>query len=260
MTTPNTGDKSVNTGNAPAAQGQGAQGATPAPENKGAQGQGQPANQDSKTVPITALHEERDKRQSLQTELDQLKKVVESYTNHQPQYQQQQQYGYQPAQQQQYYQQPQPQVNTQQQLEELWERDPVKAFRTEMSAALQWRDWVETKTDSQIDGAKARYSDFDKYETQVRRYIRQLPLEQRAGDAIVDAAYYIVKGQNADNIVKAHEQELLEKIRRGEQVQGFQQGGSGSPAPADGDKYSEQEIKAAEAMGIPITEYVKFRK
>jgi GH24 family phage-related lysozyme (muramidase) len=260
MTTPNTGDKGTNPGGTPNAQGQGASGGTPAPQNQGAQGQGQPANQDPKTVPITALHEERDKRQALQSELDQLKKIVEGYTRNPQQFQQQQQfqpsYGYQQPQQQ---YQPQQQAFTQERLEQLWEQDPVKAFRTEMSAALQWRDWVETKTDAQMDDAKTRYSDFDKYEPQVRRYIRQLPIEQRAGESIVDAAYFIVKGQNADNIVKARETELLEKIKRGEQIQGFQYGSAGTPSP-DGDKYTDQETKAAETMGIPVAEYVKFRK
>jgi GH24 family phage-related lysozyme (muramidase) len=264
MTTPNTGDKGTNTGGTPNVPGQGTPGGTPAPQNQGAQG-GQPANQDQgKTVPITALHEERDKRQSLQTELDQLKKVVEGYTKNpvppNPYQQPQPQYGYQqPQQQQGFGYMPQPPADSVQRLEQMWEQDPVKAFRTEMAAALQWRDWVETKTDTQIDAAKSRYTDFDKYETQVRRYIRQMPLEQRAGEAIVDAAYYIVKGQNADNIVKAREAEILEKIKRGEQVQGFQYGGSGTPSP-DGDKYTADEAKAAEAMGVPIAEYMKARK
>ena len=68
-------DPKAGAGNANPASDPNAQGksGTPSPEaGSGAPGGGQP----DKTVPITALHEERDKRQALQAQLDQFKQIM----------------------------------------------------------------------------------------------------------------------------------------------------------------------------------------
>jgi hypothetical protein len=141
----------------------------------------------------------------------------------------------------------------------MWQTDPMKAMRTELSAFAQWIDYTDNVVDNQIDQAKSQYSDFGNYEGGIRRYIKQLPREQRANQGVVDAAYYIVKGQNADNLIKTKEQEILDKIRRGESVQGLQ-GYSGSPAPTGQPQFSEDEKKIAEAMNITPEEYIKYRR
>lgn len=228
---------------------------TPSPQ-EGASGQQSP----QKTVPIPALHEERDKRQAAEAQNSQLTAEIENLKNllqeqatratQYPQYQQPDPY-----------QAPQmPQEDPRVKLDRLWEEDPRKAFQTEMGMAFQWRDWVDGSVDAQIEHAKSTHQDFGNYEGSVRKYVRALPLEERARPNIVEAAYFMVRGQKVDDLIKSREQQILEKIRRGESIQGFNSGTYGTPPPVQGAQITEDERRVAEAMNMPPDEYLKWRK
>ena len=207
---------------------------------------------DQKTVPLAALHEEREKRQALQAEMEQLRDMVMSNANApQNQYGQQQQYGQPP--QQQFAPPPQDQ------LAALWEQDPRKAVQAEVAMAFDWRDRVEANLDYEIEMAKKQNPDFVKYEPEIRNYIRRVPVTQRGNRGLANMAYFVVKGQRGDADWKIRESELREKLKRGESVQGVS-GTLGTPAPASGPQYTEDESKVAAAMGMSVEDYVKNRK
>lgn len=251
MTTPNSGDV-LKPGSSPQDLQGGNPGAgTPDPNNTGASG-GQPGQGH---VPITALHEEREKRQALQAETQALKEQLQYLQNmvgHQ-----------QPSAGNQYgnvYPQ-QPPVNSgNDQINQLWETDPRRAVQAELMMGLQWYDQVNSHLDMQEESVAAKHPDFDKFRSEVRRYVRSLPATERAKPGVVELAYYACRGQKVDDIIQARQQELLDKIKRGESVQGFDyQGASSPPQPKQG-KLNEDQKKVAAAMGVSEEEYMKYVK
>jgi len=228
---------------------------TPAAVKPGAPGVAQPdPNDASKTVPITALHEERDKRQALQVQLDVLKGVVGTNV----------QYDHlgnpvsTPT-------APTPttpgQQNVTEQLDNLWEQDPRKAMQTELQLAMQWYDGVSVQIDNQESDAMKKFPDYMTYRPEIKAYLNRLPLNQRSKNGVVDLAYYAVRGQNVDTITQKVQKDLLDKIRRGEAVQGLGPVGTASASiqPKPTQLTSEQKTAAA-ALGIPEDEYLKHMK
>lgn len=204
-----------------------------------------------KTVPLAALHEERNKRQELQAELEILRQVAGDnvlfdingrpvQATHQPQ---------QPVQQ----QQP---ASANAELEKLWEEDPRKAVRVEIMAAMSYRDQQEANVDSQIQAASTKHEDFSHYEQTIRQYIRALPLEQRSKPGVVDLAYYVVKGQNSSSAIERAKTEMLKKIQAGQGVQGLQPGTLPPNPTPKGPEITEEQMRVADAMGLTIEQYM----
>ncbi len=223
--------------------------ASPAGAKPDAQG-GQPANTDQR-VPIQALHEEREKRQALQAQTEllqsQLREMQETLASLKggPQ---QGGYGIQGG----------VNPNPNQQLEELWETDPRRAMQTELMMGLNWLDSVNAALDTQEDEVQKKHPDFKDYRSQVRRYLRTLPTQERAKPGVVQLAYYVVRGQKADDLWKQREAELLEKVKKGESIQGLTTGITSTPTqPAEPVKLTDEQLRAATAMGISPEEYAK---
>ena len=161
------------------------------------------ATKEGTTVPLPELMEERQKRQeqeklneSLRAELEAMKKVAPAPVTTTPQ------------------------QDWQKQVEQLWETDPRKAVQAEIMAAVTWYDSVAANIDAQEHNLSSKYTDYNNYRNEVRKYVRSLPIEQRMKEGIVELAYYAVKGQKVDStmeeIRKKMEQEILDKINRGE--------------------------------------------
>ena len=152
-----------------------------------------------------------------------------------------------------------PQTDMQQKLNELWETDPRKAVQTEMMMGFQWYDKVNSSLDLQRSSCRTKYSDFNTYENQALQYVRTLPLEQRAKDGVIELAYLVQKGQNSDSIYKQAQDDIIRKLRAGESIQGIGATQPQSITP-EGKQPTADEAKVAEAMGIPLAEYAKYRK
>jgi hypothetical protein len=206
-------------------------------------------------VPITALHEEREKRQALQAEMEALKRIAGQNVlfdingNPVPN----------PAQ-----AQP-PQNDFAKQMDQLWETDPRKAVQAELMAALSWYDDINAKIDYQEGALAQKYADFNNYRTEVRQYVRSLPPDQRTREGIVELAYYAVRGQKMDSIInktKAEmEAEIMRKIQAGEYAAGLPVGGASQPPIIPGAVTLTQEQKnACLALGITEADYIKNMK
>jgi hypothetical protein len=223
----------------------GTPGATPTPgaTTPGAPGTATPAIDAQKQVPIHVLHDERDKRQALQAELDSLKSALQTH-------------------------QPAPQAPVQQpvgidrkQLDEMWENDPRKAMQTELMMAVNWYDKTNTQLNLQKGEVMNKHADYGKYNNKVDAYLANLPLEQRSKPGVVELAYFAVKGQNAESLEAEITQKIIDKIKRGEQVQGLGAGTIPAPAttPQQGELTQEQ-LNAAAAMNVSPEEYMKYVK
>jgi len=203
-------------------------------------------------VPITALHEERDKRQSLQAEIEVLKRVAGQNVLYDAT-------GAPVA------QSPQvapPQNDYAKQLDELWESDPRKAVQAELMAAINWYDKVNSDIDFQEGQLADKYADFNTYRTEVRRYVRTLPPEQRTKPGIVELAYYAIRGQKVDGIIsktKADiEAEMMRKYQAGELAAGLPPGGVSAPPAVPGAvALTPDQKNACLALGITEADYVK---
>jgi len=213
-----------------------------------------PPAQEGTQVPITALHEEREKRQQLQAQLEAMKKVMSNNVlfdmNGNPVMQQQPQ------------QQPQQQAY-QQELEKLWESDPRKAVQAEIYAAMSWRDRVDADVESQASEVSGKYPDFNPLRPEIMNYIRTMPLEQRNRPGIIEAAYYFIRGQKVDNIIAQKQQELeaeyLRKFQAGELAAMLPPGSvSTPPSPSGAVTLTQDQKNAAAAMRIPEADYAKW--
>jgi hypothetical protein len=201
--------------------------------------------EEPKVVPITALHEERTKRQELEAEMQMLKQnAATMQTQHvQPQQQQQQQ------------------IDPQQirkEIDELWDNDPKKAVQAEIMVALDWRDRVDASMDSEADGLSQKYADFGNYRTQAQQYIRSLPLEQRARPGVMELAYFIVRGQNVDTLIEQQKNELYQKFQAGEiagQSVNIPAGSYVPPSPTGQVVLSEDQLKVANMMNLTPEAY-----
>jgi hypothetical protein len=206
--------------------------------------------QEEKTVPITALHEEREKRQALQAELEAMRRVAGQNVlydiNGNPVYQQ-------PPQQQ--------QSDPMKEIEKLWETDPRRAVQAEIYTAMSWRDRQDAIVDQQENQLSTKFADFNNYRNEVRSYIRSLPIEQRSNPGVVELAYYVVKGQKVDNIMARTRQDIeaeyLKKIQAGEFAAGLPAGGFSQPVVQQGVTLTPEQMKAADAMGMSHVDYAK---
>ena len=150
-----------------------------------------------------------------------------------------------------------PLAETAQRLSELWESDPRRAMQTELQMALRWYDQSNSQVDSQADEIAKKFADFNTYRSDVLRYLRTLPMENRNRPGVVEAAYFYVKGQKVDDLINLSKEQLIAKLRAGEKVQGLEgMVASGAPAPKANEPSADQ-IKAAGAMGMTIEEYMK---
>ncbi len=203
-----------------------------------------------KVVPIEALHEERSKRQALDNQLAQLKAVLGD------------KFAYDangnvvqinaPA--------AQPQQNQfAEEVEKAWVDDPKKAVRMEQMAALNWIDATYQKLEEQKDVLATKVSDFGQFERAVNKQLRSMTLEQRAQPGAVEYAYTLVKGRTPSNLEeqkKVWEAEYRAKQAAADAAQGIP-GGTFSVPPSNGIKApTNDQLKAAAAMGIKIEEYM----
>lgn len=212
-----------------------------------------PPAEENKTVPISALHEEREKRQQLQAELEALRKVAGQNVlfdiNGNPvQVQQHQQ---------------QPQQDYRQEIEKAWETDPKKAVQMEIFTAMAWRDQQEARIDAQEADIARKYPDFNVYRPEVRQYLRTVPLEQRANPGVVEMAYYVVRGQKVDSIIaktrEGLEAEYMAKMGAGQMGQALPGGTMGQiQAPQGAVTLTPDQKNACLALGISEADYVKF--
>ena len=198
------------------------------------------------TVPISALMEEREKRQALQTELESLKTTVTQIQQRQ---------------------QPIPTAPQQSpdalkaQMDKLWQEDPRKAVQMEIMMASQWSDNVNTQVDGEAEQLSSKYKDFNDYRNTAMRYVRALPLEQRARPGIVEMAYLVTRGQNVDQIIENQRQIMQTQFQQNPAAFQMPAGASaGSTAPTGGPQPTEAQTRAAAAMKVPIAEYMKWVK
>lgn len=204
--------------------------------------------EEPKQVPITALHEERTKRQDLEAEIAQLKQNVAGIQQ-QPQQQQQQQ-----------------QIDpneVRKQIDELWDSDPKKAVQAEIMVALDWRDRVDASMDNEADGLSQKYADFGNYRTQAQQYIRSLPLEQRARPGVMELAYFIVRGQNVDTLIEQQKNDLYQKFQAGEiagQTVSVPPGSYVPPPPTGQVVLTEDQLKVASMMNLTPEAYASAIK
>ena len=221
--------------------------------NTGAQGD-QPAN--TGQVPIHALHEEREKRQALQAETQTLKEQMQEMKSAMAHMQQGNNQSIQPTGINvggQIY----PQQQSNRNLEELWESNPRQAMQTEIMMAVNWYDKVSTQLDSQEESLASKYPDFNSYRPEVRKYLRTLPAAERAKNGVVELAYFLVRGQNSEKIWDKRQTDLLDKIRRGEEVQGLRVGTTSVSAQPKATKVTSEQHNVAVAMGMSDEEYLK---
>jgi len=216
---------------------------------QGASSQPTDAKGGQQTVPLAALHEEREKRQALQAEVEQLKNLVQQSVYQQPQQQQQ-------------YQAPQPQQQVQnpahQELERLWESDPRKAVQGEILLAMDWYDRINAGLDSQADQLSQKHPDFNNYRSQAYQYMRSLPLTQRSNPGALELAYFVVRGRNTDSIVKSREQELYQQFQQNPAQFQTPPGMSSQPqVPQGGVQLTDEQRAVAAVMGMSEDEYAR---
>lgn len=191
-------------------------------------------------VPLPALQEERTKRQELEAEVGRLRAQVGQ------------------VQQQQHQPQAVAQVDPKVELEKLWDTDPRKAVQVEIMYAMDWRDRVDASLNAQADQLALKYPDFNNYRSSTLGYIRTLPAHQRGAAGILEAAYYMVRGQNVDQLLQARETELLDKYRRGEitaQQLAVPAGSFSTPASPQGTTLTADQLAVAGAMGMSPEAY-----
>jgi len=144
------------------------------------------------------------------------------------------------------------------QLEELWETDPRRAMQAEMMMGFQWYDQTGGQVEDEMDRAAKEFKDFDKFRPDVRKYLRTMPPQERPKPNVIRLAYFAVRGQNVDSLWKEKQEELFRKIKSGEQVAGFNSGTTPSSTAPKQKSLNEEQTKAAEAMGVPLDEYLKY--
>jgi len=239
----------------------------PAQNNSQQPGQAGATKPDQKEgyVPLPALQEERERVRELKEQLANLTSVVQEMQNrgannsmYPPQQYPQQQMM--PRQNQNFYpaQSFQNPISMQQQAEQMWEDDPVKATAWMVEAGIQNYDSVQRIVDHQKAQVMAKYKDYANYATDIDNYVRALPPSQRAQQGIIDMAYFLVKGQKVDNLTQQAQKDLLDKMRRGESVEGVR-GTYTAPVNTENQTLTPEEQNAAMAMGLKPEEYMQYR-
>jgi hypothetical protein len=226
------------------------------PQVPASQGQSTPektgvSSNDVKTVPLPALQEERARRQeeqsarqSLEAEVAELRRLVNNTQM-----------------QQQFVQQPQPiapRVDPREELNKTWEEDPRQAVQLEIMYAMDWRDRIDSGLEVQADALARKYPDFNNFRSVALGQVRSLPLNQRGSQGILEAAYFMVRGQNTDSIIQQREQELLERYRRGDfNAAGLATapGSFSTPSAVEGVALSQDQLNTAYAMGLTPEQY-----
>lgn len=207
-----------------------------------------PVNPPAGMVPISALHDERTKRQELAAEVERLRAQVSAP----PQMQLPQQ------------QQNISQVDPKVELERLWDTDPRKAVQVEIMYAMDWRDRVDASLNQQADQMATKFSDFNNYRSAAMSYVRSLPAHTRGQQGLIEAAYYMLRGQSVDSVWKTREAELIERYRRGEIPAAALQQPAGTftapPAQPGSVTLTQDQINAANAMGLRPEEYAAHIK
>jgi len=216
---------------------------------------------DAATVPIAALHEERTKRQALDTKLAQLTAIFGD------KFKVDEQGNVVSIQQAPAVATPQAPQGQEQYLKELnkaWEEDPRKAVNMEMMMALNWYDSLNTALETQKEVVKTRYPDFGNFEAEINRHLKKLPMDQRSQAGAVELAYLVIKGTKADSLLQSEKDkavaELIKRIQAGEQIQGITSGTVSVPSSTSGPKPTQEQIQAANAMGMKIEDYMKHTK
>ena len=209
---------------------------------------------DAKMVPLEALHEERTKRQAMETKMAQM----ESMFGGQYRMEGDRIVPNQPV-------QPPPQQSSGDaemtaKLEKLWDEDPKQAVRTEQMLALQWYDNLQSAVEAQKEDIKSKYQDFATYESEINKYVKRLPLAQRAQNGAIELAYLVVKGQNSrgseEAIKKAAYDEFVRKMAAGEAIQGVPAGSFSQPPASPSNQPTDAQAAAAGAMGLTVEEYM----
>ena len=201
-----------------------------------------------KMVPLAALQQERDVIRDLKAQVE-LLQSMNPYGNQAPP-QRPIDHGF-------GVEQP-PQNNQRAQMDQLWEQDPKRAMQAEISMALNWYDRTNASLDMQEEQVATKHTDFGNYRGQVRQYLRTLAPEHRTKPGVVEMAYYLAKGQKTDDLVNMSKEELIQRIKAGEDVQGFTQGAGAAPQPApQAGRPTQDQINAARAMGQDVDEYMK---
>lgn len=223
---------------------------------------------DGKTVPITALHEERDKRQALQAQLNNMNAALASkgievefdasgnvvVKNPDPD--------------------PAPAGTgtplnngmTREQLEAMWETDPKAAMRAELMTGLTWLDGVNMQLRLVEAEFAKKHPDYAQHQTEILKYLAKVSPAQRADPSIIQVAYNAVRGSssNLDALIEAKVQEKLALMGKGNSAHaaaGIPFGGSsgsGSGAAGDVGKLTTDQIAVAAAMGMSPEEYAKY--
>ena len=234
---------------------------TPAPgapvANLEAGAQPNPGEPGEKMVPLSALHESRNSIKEMKAEMDNMRVALAAGSMYPPQQPSPQYPG--PSQQ---YVQPQPgqgQSPQPSQLDAMYQ-DPSQlrgAVQREMMQALSWYDRTNSAVDAQIDNLEKSKPDANKYRTDINRYLRTLPPEQRGKQGVAELAYYVVKGQKVDDLIDMSKEQLINRIKAGEQVQGLGAVSSpAAPAPSDAQP-TAAEADIASKMGMTTEEYMK---
>ena len=202
------------------------------------------------TVPLHELERERGRRQELEAQLEGLRRQ-------QPQ--QQQMLPQQAIQQ----HTPIAAVDPKVELDKLWDTDPRKAVQVEIMYAMDWRDRQEANLNQQADFLTNKYQDFGNYRSTALSYVRSLPAHQRGAPGILEASYFMVRGQAVDSIVQQRENEWMQKYQRGEiTAQSLQQpqGSYSAPTPIASTELTPQQLVAAQRMHVDPAEYAKHIK
>ena len=214
----------------------------------------------SKGVPLAALQEERNKRQSIEAKLNQLQSIFGSQIAYDAagniiplqQNQQHQQQNVAPN-------QPQDFGDVRKQLDQLWENDPRKAVQSELAMAINWYDNVNNSVEEEMDKVSEKFKDFQGFRPQIRQYIRKLPLDQRGRPGIVEAAYFLQKGQNYDTALSSAQAQMAARIAAGESVQGIGNGSAYTPH-GEGRRFTQDEVKVAQMYGQTPEQYFGVKK
>jgi hypothetical protein len=153
--------------------------------------------------------------------------------------------------------QPQQPANTiQQELDEAWERDPREAVRKELMYGFSWYDQVNTQMDMQRDFLRKKYPDFSKFEMSAMNSVRMLPLNQRSQHGVVEAAYFYHKGQAQEVPAPVQQAPVYDTMKVPQGISG----GGMSPVKITGAQPTADEIAVANAMGVAVEEYMKYKR
>ena len=151
--------------------------------------------------------------------------------------------------------------NMKEEMDKLWQTDPRAAVERTVMLAAQWQDNINAQVDGEAAGLATKYTDFNDYRDTAMRYVRALPLDQRARPGIVEMAYLVTRGQNVDTIIERQRADMARQFQQN--PASFQMPpGAGAPAIDSSNQVqaTDAEARAARAMKIPIDQYLRWKK